>query len=352
MQIAEKIYTERKRLGWSQEQLAEQMEVSRQAVSKWESGQSLPDLDKLVLMSKIFGVSTDYLLKEENHSTISWLSSEDPASKHEELLSQYPDAHSETFSQEQKSIKMLTRQEIQDYQKICFQTARKIALGVSLCILGVILYLIIEQFISSNSIMEEGEATIALLCCVAPAVALFVSTGMKMEPYHYLKKEPFQMTETNLKQLKDESDRYSHIFMVRITSGVVLCIIAVIILNICEVMKKRIPLYKHLESFSTVLFLCIITIAVYLFISSGIRKDCYDVLLQKSDYTLSKKKYKKGTLIEIIAGIYWCIVTAGFLGYSLITADWGRSWIVWPVAGCLFGAISIPLVLIQQKHKE
>lgn len=351
MHIAEKIYTERKRLGWSQEQLAEQMEVSRQAVSKWESGQSMPDLDKLVLMSKIFGVSTDYLLKEENHSTVSSLSSEDPAFKHEELPIQNPDGHSETFSQEQKPIRMLTSQEIQDYQKICFQTARKIALGVSLCILGVILYLFVEQFISSNNIME-GEATIVLLCCIAPAVALFVSTGMKMEPYLYLKKEPFQMTETNLKQLREESDRYSHIFMVRITSGVVLCIIAVIILNVCQVIEKRRQIFEHLKSFPVILFLCIITIAVSLFVSSGIRKECYDVLLQKSDYTLSKKKNKKGTLIEVIAGIYWCIVTAGFLGYSLITSDWGRSWIVWPVAGCLFGAISTALVLIQQKHNE
>lgn len=347
MQIAEKIYTERKRLGWSQEQLAEQMEVSRQAVSKWESGQSMPDLDKLVIMSEIFNVSTDYLLKEENNSVFSSVSSEDPTSYSEELSTQNLDSLSDTLSQEKNPIRMLTSQEIQAYQKICFQTARKIALGVSLCILGVILDLIIGQL---N--MMEGEATIALLCCVAPAVALFVSTGMKMEPYHYLKNEPFQLTETSLKQLKEEYDKYSHTFMARITSGVVLCIIAVIAWNVCEIIEKHRKAYTHLESFSTVLLLCIITIAVYLFISSGIRKDCYDVLLQKNDYTCSKKRYKKGTLIDVIAGIYWCVVTAGFLGYSLITADWGRSWIVWPVAGCLFGAISTLLAFIQQKHNE
>ena len=65
MKLAEKIYQERRKLGLSQEQFAEQMDISRQAVSKWESGQSMPDLDKVVVMSQIFGVSTDYLLKEE-----------------------------------------------------------------------------------------------------------------------------------------------------------------------------------------------------------------------------------------------------------------------------------------------
>ena len=63
--LAEKIMSLRKQKGWSQEQLAEQLGVSRQAVSKWESGISIPDLDKVVNMSTLFGVCTDYLLKED-----------------------------------------------------------------------------------------------------------------------------------------------------------------------------------------------------------------------------------------------------------------------------------------------
>ena len=65
MILAEKIMQLRKKNGWSQEELAEQMKVSRQSVSKWESGASVPDLDKILKMSEIFGVSTDTLLKEE-----------------------------------------------------------------------------------------------------------------------------------------------------------------------------------------------------------------------------------------------------------------------------------------------
>lgn len=63
MNIADRIQGLRKAKGISQEELAEQVGVSRQAVSKWESGQSLPDLEKILMISEYFEVSTDYILK-------------------------------------------------------------------------------------------------------------------------------------------------------------------------------------------------------------------------------------------------------------------------------------------------
>lgn len=65
MQLHEKIFRCRRQLGLSQEELAECIGVSRQAVSKWEQGISTPELDSLVALAKIFGVTTDYLLSEE-----------------------------------------------------------------------------------------------------------------------------------------------------------------------------------------------------------------------------------------------------------------------------------------------
>ena len=63
MTIADRILTLRKSKGMSQEELADAVGVSRQAVSKWESEQATPDLEKVVIMSDIFDVTTDYLLK-------------------------------------------------------------------------------------------------------------------------------------------------------------------------------------------------------------------------------------------------------------------------------------------------
>lgn len=63
--MGDKIMRLRQSKGYSQEELGEKLGVSRQAVSKWETGQTTPDVDKVVLMSKLFDVSTDYLLKDE-----------------------------------------------------------------------------------------------------------------------------------------------------------------------------------------------------------------------------------------------------------------------------------------------
>ena len=72
MNIEQRIQQLRKEKGLSQEQLADQLHISRQAVSKWESGQSLPDIEKIVALSEYFEVTTDYLLKgidTTNHTT-------------------------------------------------------------------------------------------------------------------------------------------------------------------------------------------------------------------------------------------------------------------------------------------
>ena len=65
MIFKEKLTKLRKSNGMSQEELAEKIEVSRQAISKWELGDSIPDSDKIVALSKIFNVTTDYFLKDE-----------------------------------------------------------------------------------------------------------------------------------------------------------------------------------------------------------------------------------------------------------------------------------------------
>lgn len=65
MKLSEKIYSCRKKLGLSQEGLAQQLGISRQAVSKWETGESEPDIQKLRLLAKTFGVSVDWLLAED-----------------------------------------------------------------------------------------------------------------------------------------------------------------------------------------------------------------------------------------------------------------------------------------------
>ena len=70
MKINEKIYTLRKKSGWSQDELADKLSVSRQSVSKWETGDSVPEIAKLLALAKIFSVTTDYLLDDSKEEYI------------------------------------------------------------------------------------------------------------------------------------------------------------------------------------------------------------------------------------------------------------------------------------------
>ena len=70
MNLSEKIMMLRKKEGWSQEELANHLQISRQAVSKWESGQSMPDTDKIIQLSQLFHVTTDYLLLNQENERI------------------------------------------------------------------------------------------------------------------------------------------------------------------------------------------------------------------------------------------------------------------------------------------
>ena len=88
MDFSEKIAMLRRQKNWSQEELAEKLMVTRQAVSKWESAQSMPDLDKLVQLSELLGVSTDYLLKSDRDA---------------------PEAETPQRTQEKASAKRVTR---------------------------------------------------------------------------------------------------------------------------------------------------------------------------------------------------------------------------------------------------
>lgn len=79
MTMGEKILSMRKARGWSQEELAEQIGVTRQAVSRWESGAAKPDADKIIAVCDLFGVSADYLLRDQGGGTM-----EEPAESRRE----------------------------------------------------------------------------------------------------------------------------------------------------------------------------------------------------------------------------------------------------------------------------
>lgn len=352
MRLAEKIFNERKRLGLSQEQFAEQMEVSRQAVSKWESGQSMPDLDKIVLMSQIFRVSTDYLLKEEADTSFRSETAMEEAGHIEESASFMREP-----SEEEESVRKLKEEEIKEYQAICFSSSKRISFGVFLCIFGAVLLNGVDLYLHPKGI-DSNLSVVPMLLCVAIAVGLFVFSGMQMEKYEYLKKQPFLLPEEEKIRLTGEYEGFYKVFVLKITTGIILCVGGIIAFILCnavgEIHSEKIYGKTMMEYIAIMVLLFFIAIAVCIFVSAGMRKTHYDVLLQRDGFSEIRKKEesKNGDVMGVVAGVYWCIVTAVFLAYSLTTGNWGRSWIVWPVTGCIFGAISTLITFYKSRETE
>ena len=320
MILADKIMNERKRMGLSQEELADMLDVSRQSVSKWESAQSTPDLNRIIKMAEIFGVTTDYLLKDE-------IEHKDPV------------ALPEDAAPVKESVRKVSMEEATEYLKVNAETTPKIAWGVSLCIGSPIILLIMTALTEAKGISETLAVAIgvpALLVMVAIAVFTFIMCGRKLEPYEYLKTKEIETAYGVDGMVREKQTRYEKTFTMMVAGGVVLCIIAVIPVLITGFMLDGTG-KEYIIVYMVALLLAIIATGVQLMIRGGATMDAYKALLQEGDYSMEGKKATK--FGDKIGAIYWPIVVAIYLLWSFLTMRWEITWLVWPVAGVLFGAI-------------
>ena len=322
MILAEKIIELRKKNGWSQEELAEKLHVSRQAVSKWEGAQSVPDLNKIISMADIFGVSTDYLLKEE-------LETEQYVEK--------------TYSEsqegaEEKTVRWVSLEESNTFLEVNRKAAGKIAAGVMMCILSPILAVLLScaGSVGYLSISEDQGGVIGailIMIVIAGAVALFVSSGMSLSKYAYLEKE-YTETEYGVSGMaKERKSSYEAQHTRELVFGILLCVISVVPVLACALANEN---NDFVMAVGTSLFLAIVAVGVYMIVKTSIIWGGYQKLLEEGEYTREKKSINRDSVLVI----FWCTVTAIYLGYSLYTFDWGRSWIIWPVAAMLSAAIA------------
>lgn len=315
--------------GWSQEELAEKLNVSRQSVSKWETGTSIPDLDKIMLLSEIFGVTTDYLLKDSMEAVA------------------YTDG---TQAQQEDGVRLVTLEEANTYMDLIRQTAGKIATGVSLCILSPVCLIqmgaLSEQRKSITGNMAGGVGVAILLALVAAGVTLFLIYGMRLSKYEYLEKEELVLSYGVEGIVEKQRTEYEATFQTGIVTGVVLCIAAVIPLMLTVAFAEN-ELYVVT---ATNVLLLLVAVGVHILVRVGMKHACFTKLLQIEDYTPEKKRLAKRT--EAFPGIYWCMITAVYLAVSFYFNNWDRSWIIWPVAGVLFAAVIGIIQLIAKKRKS
>lgn len=325
--LAEKIIKQRKQNGWSQEELASKLDVSRQSVSKWESGVSIPELDKIIKLSEIFGVSTDYLLKDDYQVNLS-------ESKGEELSGDYSEI-GRGFSSEK--IRKVTLEEAEGYMGLIENASRRIAAGVSACIMSPVLLLLLAGLAQGKKIgmtedMAGGIGTAVLLLIVAGAVAVFITWGMRIEKFSYLDTELLSIHDEIRDIAQKRKQNFEPMHKNCIVLGVVLCIVSPVPLLIMAAFDVSDEIYIY----CTALLLVLVALGVFKFVWSGMIYNSYQTLLEEGDYTYEKKLENKYN--DNLSKVYWCSVVALYLGISFITGKWYITWVIWPCSG-VFAAV-------------
>ncbi len=325
MILADKIMELRKKNGWSQEELAEKMDVSRQSISKWESAQSVPDMGRLVRLSEVFGVSTDYLLKDE-------LESVEP---------------SESESVE-GSLRSVSMEEAAAFLRMREQNAPRVALGVMLCILSPILLVVLGGASEMGKLaLSETQATglglAALFVLVGCAVALFVTCSLRASRFEYLEKEPIDTLYGVAGMARDRREKFQGVYTRQLTIGIVLCVVAALPLFVSLVFAGG---DEFIHVLAVGALLALVAIGSLLIVRVSIIWSGFQQLLEEGDYGRENKAFEKKN--SWLAGSYWLLVTAGYLAWSFITGRWDQSWIVWPIAGVAFGAIWAVLRAVQK----
>ena len=332
MILADKIIALRKKAGWSQEELAAQLNVSRQSVSKWEGAQSIPDMDKVVQMSRLFGVTTDFLLKDEL-----------------EIEEHTPS----TPIVDAPPLRRVTMEEASAYLSLRREAAPKMALATFLCIISPVTLLLLSAMsefarfgISENA--AAGIGLCVLLVLVAIGVALFLTCAAKVRDFGFLEKVPFE-TEYGVSGMvkarrQDFAAAYSRLNII----GTVLCILSAVPLFVAMCLLADDAIYVAAVS----LLLMIASIGCAAFVYGGTIQSAMDRLLEEGDYTRQQKSRR--SVKGAVSIIYWLVVTAIFMWYTFGPSGNGQakySWFIWAIGGVLYAAVMVVLNLIQRSKK-
>ena len=332
MILADKIMTLRKKAGWSQEELAARLNVSRQSVSKWEGAQSIPDMDKVVQMSRLFGVTTDFLLKDELEI----------------------EEHTQSEPMDEPPLRRVTMEEASAYLALRREAAPRMALATFLCIISPVALLMLAAMsefprfgISENA--ASGIGLCGLLVLVAIGVALFLTCSARVRDFAFLEEEPFETEYGVSGMVKERMQDFANTYSRLNITGTVLCILSAVPLFVSMCIETADVVYVA----AVCLLLIIAGIGCVAFTYGGTIHASMERLLEEGDYTRQQKSRRgvKGA----ISTIYWLLVTAIFMWYTFGPSGNGQtrySWFIWAIAGVLYAAVMLVVNLIQRSREH
>lgn len=283
----------RKKKGMSQEEVAEKLQVSRQAVSKWETGETVPEIEKLMMISELYNCSIDTLMKgdiDDNNSN-------------------------------EKNI----------YDSFMNKFSKGISLGVFLILVGVTIFLTILNFRSGHTDQYVYIAVAILMIFIIVAVPIFIILGIEMDN---LNKKYNNLT--NL-YTEEEIDKYNSKFAITIAFSVSIILIGVIGM----LLTYGLHIFANNSLMPIVILMAFVTMAVPFIVNAGIQKDKFEMVSYKNFHhypskEMEEKVGKFSAVIMISATIIYFIL--GFI-FNL----WHINWIVYPIGGMLCGIVAVIL---------
>ncbi len=316
MILADKIVRLRKKIGWSQEELAEKMNVSRQAISKWESAGSIPDLNKILKLSEIFGVSTDYLVKDDIEES------------EENILEDFDD-----------EIRKITLEEAQEYVENKKNAARTIGKGALLSIYAIIPLLLLAALAEHPDANISDEITVAIgvmimLLIISLGVNCFFRINYYNEDFDKFEKDPFELV-YGVQSIYLEAYRaYRPEYIGKMSKSFTLTIISVIPLLIVSILM----LSNTLIFLMVVVLLIAVGVGTYIIILTTSEYNVLSLLCGEGEYGRNKRNQKKN--VKLFEEVFWPCVLLIYLGWSFLTMDWGVTWIVWPIAALISAVVT------------
>lgn len=343
----------RKENGWSQEELAGKLEISRQSVSKWESGSSLPDLNRILQLARLFGVTTDFLLKDEEERPLrsGKIQEEESVGKEEsgreeENLTENPEEEEEKCrgADEDRECRSVTFQETLEYLEKTGEYARCLGRGVMLCIFAPAALMVTlgtaAWLFPGDSRAEDAGAVLGIavmLGIVAWAVAVLFGNSERMKPYVFLREKRFRLEPGVEEAVMEEQVNFENSYRKAMTLGIGLCIVSMIpllITGMLETVQEALPMFGL-----TLLFL-LTGLGVNLIVTAWTIRQAQNELLspemwnEKTEKRVKKKKSRNG--IRKYEDSYWICVVAVYFLVSFYTGNWGYTWLMFLAAAAVW----------------
>lgn len=299
MSFGENLQCLRKQRDITQEQLAEQLEVSRQSVSKWESGASYPEMEKLLQLCSLFNCNMDTLMQGDV---------------------------SKSFAED-----------VHGYDKFQNWFSKMITAGVAILLFGISIMMLLNGLG-----LNEVFATAAFFALLIVAVMMFIVAGLQYDQFqqkHPLVEDFYSEEEKDLSYRK---------FTVRIAVGVGLILLDVLFLIVGSgVLEGQMALDTVLidrwESLMMSGFMLVLTVAVSILVYGGMQKSKTDVKEYNKEKNQSPEQKKRAELTGKICGCIMLLATIIFLVWGLMFDGFAISWIVYAVGGILCGIVSVAL---------